>query len=349
MYNFHEKTFDNRMVSYCSVPNFALEIVEEHPTLTNAAKLVYSRALRWAVKQRNSNYNFSIAWFVEKLKLDRKTVSSAIKQLKELNFFSDDGIVIPTPREQDFIKTNKTTNHTTINTQQVSSDNHKQREYQTIQRSTTEKVRVVDSARPNDNQPINNSDLATTSKDLVETVKDIITFIEFVGVNSKAASLQIEKLTQLGFDYNGFITAQRESKGAITDLSTFIEDKAIEGKTPVEEGIIPHQCPKIPHPINNTISTIKNNNTGVVLSSTQNVGSSQPPAVLPNKGPIYHLDKFIRGALGKLVPRSSIPTMLTEVKCDLQRRISQGETDVRKNLNFIFKLISTDQWNCRYT
>lgn len=310
MYNFHEKTFDNRMVSYCSVPNFALEIVEEHPTLTNAAKLVYSRALRWAVKQRNSNYNFSIAWFVEKLKLDRKTVSSAIKQLKELNFFSDDGIVIPSPREQDFIKTNKPTNHTPINTQQVSSDNRKQRQYQTIRQSTTEKVEIVDSARPNDNQSINNSDLATTSKESVETVKDIIKFIEFVGVNSKAASLQIEKLTQLGFDYNGFITAQRKSKNVIIDLNAFIDDKAIEGKTPVEEGIIPQQCPKIPHPINNTISIIKNNNTGVVLSSTQNICSSQPPTVLPNKGPIYHLDKFIKGALGKLVPRSSIPSFI---------------------------------------
>jgi hypothetical protein len=348
MYNFHEKTFDNRMVSYCSVPNFALEIVEEHPTLTNAAKLVYSRALRWAVRQRNSNYNFSIAWFVEKLKLDRKTVSSAIKQLKELNFFSDNGIVIPTPREQDFIKTNKTNNHTPISTQQVSSDNRKQRQYQTIQQPTTEKVEIVKSAKPSDNQPIHNSELETTSKASVENVKDIITFIEFVGVNSKVASLQIKKLTQMGFDYNGFIKAQRESKGTKIDLNTFINDSTTEEKTPVAEGIIPHQCPKIPHPINNTISTIRNNNTGGVLLSVQNVGS-QPPVILPNKGPIYHLDKFIKGALSKLVPNSSIPTMLKEVKCDLQRRISQGETNIRKNLNFIFKLISTDQWNCRYT
>jgi hypothetical protein len=324
-----------------------LEIVEEHPTLTNAAKLIYSRALRWAVKQRNSNYNFTIAWFVEKLKLDRKTVSSAIKQLKEHNFFSDEGIVIPTPREKDFIKTNKANNHTPINTQQVISDNYKQRQYQTVQQPTTEKVGIVESAKSNDNQPINNSELAT-SKGLVENIKDIIKFIELVGVNSKAASLQIKKLTQLGFDYNGFIQAQIDSKGTTIDLNTFINDNATEEKNPVEEGIIPHQCPKIPHPINNTISTIRNNNTGGVLSSVQNVGL-QTQVILPNKGPIYHLDKFIKGALSKLVPNSSIPTMLTEVKCDLQRRISQGETDIRKNLNFIFKLISTDQWNCRYT
>ena len=95
MYNFSAHTLNGVAVSYSSLPNFALDIIERDERLTLASKLIYMRLLRYASMIKQTAFKITGSWLVQNVVIDRRTVSRSIVQLKQYGYMTDKGIVIP--------------------------------------------------------------------------------------------------------------------------------------------------------------------------------------------------------------------------------------------------------------
>ena len=95
MYNFSAHTLNGVAVSYSSLPNFALDIIERDERLTLASKLIYMRLLRYASMIKQTAFKITGSWLVQNIVIDRGTVSRSIAQLKQYGYLTDKGIVIP--------------------------------------------------------------------------------------------------------------------------------------------------------------------------------------------------------------------------------------------------------------
>jgi hypothetical protein len=95
MYNFAAHTLNGVAVSYSSLPNFALDIIERDERLTLASKLIYIRLLRYASMIKQTAFKITGSWLVQNVVIDRRTVSRSIVQLKQCGYMTDNGIVIP--------------------------------------------------------------------------------------------------------------------------------------------------------------------------------------------------------------------------------------------------------------
>jgi hypothetical protein len=95
MYDFKTHTLDGVSVSYTSLPYHAMATALQDTRLTQAAKNVYITLLMYAAYKKTQTFSFSATWISEKIGATRKTVASALSQLKEIGLVSDNGIVIP--------------------------------------------------------------------------------------------------------------------------------------------------------------------------------------------------------------------------------------------------------------
>ena len=95
MYNFNAHTLNGVAVSYSSLPNFALDIIERDERLTLASKLIYMRLLRYASMIKQTAFKITGSWLTENITINRHTVMRSIVQLKQYGYLSNAGIVIP--------------------------------------------------------------------------------------------------------------------------------------------------------------------------------------------------------------------------------------------------------------
>jgi hypothetical protein len=95
MYNFNAHTLNGVAVSYSSLPNFALDIIERDERLTLASKLIYMRLLRYASMIKQTAFKITGSWLTENITINRHTVMRSIVQLKQYGYMTDKGIVIP--------------------------------------------------------------------------------------------------------------------------------------------------------------------------------------------------------------------------------------------------------------
>ena len=95
MYNFNAHALNGVAVSYSSLPNFALDIIERDERLTLASKMIYIRLLRYASMVKDTAFKITGSWLVEQLAMNRHTVSRSLAQLKQCGYVTDKGLVIP--------------------------------------------------------------------------------------------------------------------------------------------------------------------------------------------------------------------------------------------------------------
>lgn len=297
-YDFNQKCVNGRDVYYATLPNFALEIVESHPKLTNAAKLIYARALRWASYIKTTEYNFSHAWFVQKLSLDRKTVAKAIEQLKSFGYFSDTGIILPSPRESDYRLT-------------------------TFQKSDQQKTENL--TKQNSNEVISQEKQIDQSS--LEDIKGTLELINLV--SEKQKSLHINRLKEMGFDYQAYQYALTKNNDMTIEQFLGLDPSLLCPK-------IPTSCPKNTHHNNHS----SNNKKEITNIKTEPNYSTKP---------ISNLDAFIKGALAKTkLVGGSVNAMVSEIKCAIHYALLKGQTNKRLIVNSIIKRINEDSYQCRF-
>ena len=95
MYNFNAHTLNGVAVSYSSLPNFALDIIERDERLTLASKMIYIRLLRYASMIKQTAFRITAVWLSDNIVINRNTISRSIVQLKQYGYMTDKGIVIP--------------------------------------------------------------------------------------------------------------------------------------------------------------------------------------------------------------------------------------------------------------
>ena len=95
MYNFNAHTLNGVAVSYSSLPNFALDIIERDERLTLASKMIYIRLLRYASMIKQTTFRITAVWLSDNIVINRNTISRSIVQLKQYGYMTDKGIVIP--------------------------------------------------------------------------------------------------------------------------------------------------------------------------------------------------------------------------------------------------------------
>lgn len=95
MYDFNTHSIDGINVSYCVLPYHAIDQVAKHDKLTPTAKNAFFILLTYASYKRSEAFDVTTAWISEHLNADRKTVATALKQLKEFGFASEQGIIVP--------------------------------------------------------------------------------------------------------------------------------------------------------------------------------------------------------------------------------------------------------------
>lgn len=95
-YNFKEKTYNNALVAYTTLPYHALESILS-ADLNPTAKLSYIRLLTYAAGKNRTSIQFEMTWLGKEINVDRKTVAKAVKQLKSAGYLNEQGLVIPEP------------------------------------------------------------------------------------------------------------------------------------------------------------------------------------------------------------------------------------------------------------
>lgn len=95
-YNFKEKTYNNALVAYTTLPFHALEAILS-ADLNPTAKLSYIRLLTYAAGKNRTTIQFEMTWLAKEINVDRKTVAKAVKQLKSAGYLNEQGLVIPEP------------------------------------------------------------------------------------------------------------------------------------------------------------------------------------------------------------------------------------------------------------
>lgn len=95
-YNFKEKTYNNALVAYTTLPYHALEAILS-ADLNPTAKLSYIRLLTYAAGKNRTSIQFEMSWLAKEINVDRKTVAKAVKQLKSAGYLNEQGLVIPEP------------------------------------------------------------------------------------------------------------------------------------------------------------------------------------------------------------------------------------------------------------
>jgi hypothetical protein len=95
MYNFETQSIDGIDVSYCVLPYHAIDKVARHDKLTPTAKSAFFVLLSYASYKASESFYVTATWISERLSITRKTASTALTQLKEFGFATDNGIIVP--------------------------------------------------------------------------------------------------------------------------------------------------------------------------------------------------------------------------------------------------------------
>jgi hypothetical protein len=95
MYNFETQSIDGINVSYCVLPYHAIDKVARHDKLTPTAKSAFFVLLSYASYKASESFYVTATWISERLSITRKTASTALTQLKEFGFATDNGIIVP--------------------------------------------------------------------------------------------------------------------------------------------------------------------------------------------------------------------------------------------------------------
>jgi hypothetical protein len=97
MYDFRTNANDGTVMSYATIPMFALDIVQTDARLTDSAKNVFIRLMAYASSKRTHLFYITATWVGARTGICTKTAQRALQLLKATGYVNDEGIVMPDP------------------------------------------------------------------------------------------------------------------------------------------------------------------------------------------------------------------------------------------------------------
>lgn len=97
MYDFRTNANDGTVMSYATIPMYALDIVQTDTRLTDSAKNVFIRLMAYASGKRTHLFYITATWVAVRTGICIKTAQRALQLLKSTGYVNDEGIVMPDP------------------------------------------------------------------------------------------------------------------------------------------------------------------------------------------------------------------------------------------------------------